>query len=434
MPDFNDILTAHQSDITRLPRITPKQELHLALRVEAGRKRYHLAALRLEHVARTVVALFERVRAGDITTERASRLAQTELLTRKRLAELGRDSKGKAAESRIVFAARLETHLPTCRALLAKCGPLFRSGEFVRLAGVRTRLAKLLYELGVKTAKIDGLVAEAGRECPEDQNETAESLRAAVGLAGRRRAVYEGAKRAMVTANLRLVWQQAKGINAKVGRDKETLADFIQDGYTGLIRAVDKFQPRFGYRFSTSAVRWIVQAMRKAVGDHGRTVRVPSHTRETASLVYWARAELERAGEEATYPAIVARVLATKGKTITEAEAERADAAVQPVARYDDPDGDDPTGGAVAGVEPAAEGEVAGVELRAAIGSALAVLPYRQRMILGLTFGMGDGWRYTLEECGRIFRTSRQWAQQVRNQAIAALRQQGILDSLSDHL
>lgn len=430
MPDFNDLLNYHQSDITRLPRITPAEEYRLALRVEAARKRYHLAALRLEHVARTVTSLFDGVRAGDITPVRASRLAQTELLTAKRMAELGRDSRAKAEEAMAAFSARLDSHLPTCRGLLAKCGPLFRAGRFEELGRVRRRLASLLYELGVKTSKIDGLVREAGREDPADQNDTRAGLAAAVALAGRRKGVYEAAKVAMVTANLRLVWQQARVMNAKVGRDKETLADLIQDGYTGLIRAVDKFQPRMGYRFSTSAVRWIVQAMRKAVGDHGRTVRVPSHTRETASLVYRARAELESAGVEPTYRAIVEHVKLTRGKTVGEAEAERADAAVQPVARYDDPDADDPNGGAVAASGATAESRVCESELRAAVGGVLAALPYRQRMVVALRHGMGDGWFYSLEEVGRIFGMTREGARQIHDAAVRAMQQPAIKESL----
>jgi RNA polymerase primary sigma factor len=200
------------------------------------------------------------------------------------------------------------------------------------------------------------------------------------------------------------------------------------------MKAADKYEVRTGNRFSTVAAIWIDQAMRKAVGDHGRTVRVPSHTREVAGLVHWAWVELEASGLETTTAAVVKRIKETRGKSVSEAEAERADRAVQSVASFGDEDGEDGAGQSVAddavGVEEAA---VSGDAVDAVL-SVLRLLPYRQREILKLQTGIGDGWRYDLAACARVFGISRERVRQLKVQAMAALRQPGMLEFLAPHL
>jgi RNA polymerase primary sigma factor len=433
--DYQDTLQLHQADIGRFPMLTPHQERRAALRIEASRRRYHLTALRLEHVARSLLAVFRRVQTGDMTADRVCRMAKTELVPPARLSQLAAVGKGaRDAEVKAALNGRLAAHLPLAAHLLSRCGPLFRAGRLDELGLVRAKIAHLLYEVGVRTAKIDGLVREAEHTPPGEQNETADSLAAAVARCRVRAFTHAECKRVMVRGNVRLVWRQAKLMNQRFGGDKESMGDLLQDGYTGLMKAADKYEVRTGNRFSTVAAIWIDQAMRKAVGDHGRTVRVPSHTREVAGLVHWAWVELEASGLETTTAAVVKRIKETRGKSVSEAEAERADRAVQPVASFGDEDGEDGAGQSVAddavGVEEAA---VSGDAVDAVL-SVLRLLPYRQREILKLQTGIGDGWRYDLAACARVFGISRERVRQLKVQAMAALRQPGMLEFLAPHL
>lgn len=434
MADTGDTLGLHQKDIGAAKLLTPAQERRMGMRVQAARKRYHLACLTLAHVARTWVGVLRQAQAGTLTAERVTRMAKTELLTPAQLAATEGMPKKREAEARRSLDARLAHHLPTCEALLARSHHLSRSGDAPRLAAARRKVARLLYEVGTKSAKMAGLVDEAAGLPPDEQGETAESLALAVAKCRRRRGVYEAAKGAMVRANLRLVHQQAKKMAGRLGVGKEGMADLIQDGYTGLIKAVDKFEVRYGNRFSTAAAGWIVQAMRKAVGDHGRTVKVPSHTRETAGLVYWARLQLAGQGREPTLEEVVAHIKRTRGKEVSVKQAAQADRAVQPVASYGSEDGEDAAGQCLADDEGPADEGLARSEASEAVLTALKVLPFRQREILKLRTGIGDGWKYGLEECGSIFGIGRERARQIQEDAMAALRQPGVMELLSGHV
>ncbi len=421
--DANDLLRQHQKEVSGRKLLTPHQEKRLAIRIEAARKRYQLAALQIDHVARTCLGLFGRVKAGHLTAERTSRLAKSELLTQEQLKQLEGQSRRRRAATSAAFYARLDTHVPTVTALLDRAHRNESEGK----SGTRDRekAAKLLYELGVKSQKIEGLIrqAESLPDTPDPE---------LLAVVRKRRAIFNKCKCELAEGNLRLVWNRAAKAGKRYGGGKEGLADLIQEGHTGLMRAVDKFEVRMGYRFSTSAARWIDQAMAKAHGDHGRAVRVPSHTREIAGLVYWARADLLRNGSEPSMADIVSHIKKTRNKEVTEDAAAKADVAVRPIAHFEDQGGDGQ--GEEALPDKRCEVEEADPEATAAVWRALNMLPYTMREILRLRYGFGDGWRYTLDECGHVFGLSREWARQMEKATVKRLQEGEICEMLKKHV
>lgn len=404
---MDDLVSLYHRDGKGVPLPTTAEVRRMALRVVASRRRLHLAALAVPHVAVNVLAILRRVLDGDLTLDRILRLVPSDLVPAHRRA--GLSGKTLKAEVRRAALGRLAANLPTAEAVIGR--------------GRMRKAARLLYECGVRTQKLGGLVAEAA------------ALDPSLDLAAyrRRRAVYEGCRAAVAEGNRRLAWRIA---DRNQGHG-QPLADLIGHANVGLMRAVEQFDPGLGFMFSTFAVPIIKNAVRRAVGDESRAVRVPPHTREVAVRVHWARAELvgRTPDREPTYQEIVAHIKAKTGKTLTAGEAERADLAVRPVGTLNaDPDGDDTAGQTLAGGDGAADAAVMGRELAAAVGGALAVLPYRQRTLLAMRYGLGDGWRYTLDECGQVFGVTRQAVQQAEGRALAALRQPSLAGLLAGHL
>ena len=425
---MDELLAMYHHAVDKLPVYTHAEAKRAAYQVVAARRRYHRACLTLDHAARTAAAVFARARDGDLTLRRVCRLTASELVPAHRRQGMTGEELERACHDATL--ARMDLNLPTVAALLARCRPLFRAGRTAELGRVRLKVAALLDEIGVKTPKLDGLAAEAASLPPEDQNETADSLKAQLAVVARRRAVLDGRRQHMARGNLKLAWNRA----AKKGRGKAHLTDLIGHANVGLLKAIDRFDPVLGWKFSTMAANWIDQAVGKALTE-GRAVKVPPNVLEVAGKVHWARAELARAGgPDPSFPAIVAHIRRTSGKTISAAEAERADRAVQPVGHLDaDPDGEDAAGQSLAAGGEGAEEVAAAGEAAAAVQKAVRVLPYRQRMVLHLRFGLGDGWKYTLAECGHVLGTTREYVRQIEATAVAALRQPALAELLAPH-
>jgi RNA polymerase primary sigma factor len=228
---------------------------------------------------------------------------------------------------------------------------------------------------------------------------------------------YEDAKRRLSGGNLRLVVSIAK----KYRNRGLSFLDIIQEGNTGLMRAVDKYEYRRGYKFSTYATWWIRQAITRAIADHARTIRIPVHMIETMSrLRNIAKQLLQELGREPTIEEI-----ARKAK-MPVSEARR----VMKISRHpislDRPVGESEDSYFGDFIEDdAAESPVqsAGNDmLRGRIEEVLKTLTYREREILKLRYGIGDGYTYTLEEVGKIFKVTRERVRQVEAKAIRKLQ------------
>ncbi len=230
-------------------------------------------------------------------------------------------------------------------------------------------------------------------------------------------AEYEDAKRKLSGGNLRLVVSIAK----KYRNRGLSFLDIIQEGNTGLMRAVDKYEYRRGYKFSTYATWWIRQAITRAIADHARTIRIPVHMIETMSrLRNIAKIMLQELGREPTIEEIAKRA------KMPISEARR----VMKISRHpislDRPVGESEDSYFGDFIEDdRAESPIvsAGNEaLRDRIEEVLKTLTYREREIIKLRYGIGDGYTYTLEEVGRIFKVTRERVRQVEAKAIRKLQ------------
>jgi RNA polymerase primary sigma factor len=441
----DDPVRMYLTQMGEIPLLTRQEEVTLAKQIERTRARFRRKVLECDFVMQTAVKVLRRVHDGDLPFDRTVQVSVTDQLEKHQI--LGRLPHNLRTLETLLKRNRRDFNLATGKSRLMGQ----RRAAWRRLGRRRRRAVRLVEELGLRTQRIEPMIKtleEFSRRVDELRarihehvaakgplkqrepwiaeyrnilritQESPTSLRNRVGYLKSIYRYYQDAKRGLSEGNLRLVVSIAK----KYRNRGLNFLDLIQEGNAGLMRAVDKFEYRRGFKFCTYATWWIRQAITRAVADQSRTIRIPVHMVETMSRVRnVSRKLLQKLGREPTI-----EETARASETCVD-EARRVLAMSRYPISLDRPVGNSedshfgdllPDGGA----KNPAIGATQGM-LRNRIVKVLKTLSYREREIIKLRYGLGDGYSYTLEEVGHIFKVTRERIRQIEAKAVRKLQQ-----------
>ena len=441
----DDPVRMYLTQMGEIPLLTRKEEITLARRIETTRAAFRKKLLECDYVIRSAVKTLNRVHDGDLPFDRTVQVSVTDRLEKDQIL-------GRLPHNLKTLEQLLESNKEDYQIALSKSRkPAERREAWHRLGLRRRRAVQLVEELGLRTHFIESKIKTLEqfncriqelrqqlavmkkdrrpmserrpllieyRNILRATQETPRSLNNRMLYVKRVYSEYQIAKRGLSEGNLRLVVSIAK----KYRNRGLSFLDLIQEGNAGLMRAVDKFEYRRGFKFCTYATWWIRQAITRAVADQSRTIRIPVHMVETMSRVRnVSRKLLQELGREPT----IEETARAADCAIDEARRVLAMSRYpisldRPVGNSEDSHFGDllPDGGAENPATGAAQ-----EMLRGRISKVLKTLSYREREIIKLRYGLGDGYSYTLEEVGHIFKVTRERIRQIEAKAVRKLQQ-----------
>jgi RNA polymerase primary sigma factor len=456
---IDDPVRLYLTQMGEIPLLTREQEIFLAKTIELTRKRFRQHLLESDFVAQQIIDVLCQVEAGELPFDRTIKVSLTEGMEKDQI--LGRMPHNLktvqylSEKNRGDFTRSIDETLPKSERDLA-AGALKQR---------RRKIALLVEEMSVRTQRLQPIMQRLEQICRRMQQlsdqieqlkrlksakderanlqqelndlmrmtlETPDSLLDRVCEMRERFVAYDKAMKDLSAGNLRLVVSIAK----KYRNRGLTFLDLIQEGNTGLMRAVDKYEYRRGYKFSTYATWWIRQAITRAIADQARTIRIPVHMIETMTRLRRAGKTLfHELGREPTIEEMAELA------EVNVDEARRVMKIARTPISLDRPvgDGDDSFFGEfiedMSGDSPVMTATTE--MLKEKIDQVLKTLTYREREIIKLRYGLGDGYTYTLEEVGRIFKVTRERVRQIEAKAVRKLQHpvrskqlKGFLDQL----